>query len=111
MRTIFCSLVFVGCLLVSTGKDYGQGGRPIPPGIREADKQTNAPIEATAPTSKPKKADPAQLEREAQELAGLSAQIPVQIAAVNHGQMPKDLTEQLKQIEKLAKRLRMQVVP
>ena len=111
MRNVFCSLVLAGCLLASAGKDSGQGGRPIPPGIREADKQTNAPIESTTPSSRPKKADPAQLEREAQELAGLSAQIPEQIAAVNHGQMPKNLTEQLKQIEKLAKHLRTEVVP
>ncbi len=93
--------------------------RSIPPAIRqanEANQQAKAPLGApsTATPStanKPKKADPAQLEREARELTELSAQIPQQIAAVNQGQIPKDLTDQLKQIEKLAKRLRSEVMP
>jgi hypothetical protein len=85
--------------------------RPIPPGVRNADQKTNAPLEAPSTANKPNKSDPARLEREARELTELSAQIPKQIAAVNEGQLPKDLTDQLKQIEKLAKRLRSEVMP
>lgn len=108
--TLF-SIVIAACFMISAGKDYGQGGHPIPPGVREADKQTNAPLEAPTASVKPKKADPAQLEREAKELQDLAARIPGQIAAVNQGQIPKDLTDQLKQIEKLAKRLRSEIMP
>jgi hypothetical protein len=83
---------------------------PVPPGIREADKQTNAPLEAPLPPrAKPR--DPAQLQSEAAELAQLSAGIPAQIQRVNQGQLPKDLNDQLKRIEKLSKHLRSEVTP
>ena len=92
-------------------QDYGQGGRPIPPGVREADKQTNAPTEAPTSPAKHKKADPALLKREAEELSQLSARIPAAIDAVNQGQLPKELEDQLKRIEKLAKHLRSEISP
>ena len=110
-KPILLSILAAVCLMISAGKDYGQGGHPIPPGVREADKQTNAPLEAPTTPAKPKKADAAQLEREAKELQDLAARIPGQITAVNQGQIPKDLTDQLKQIEKLAKRLRSEIMP
>ena len=93
-----------------TSEDPGQGGRPIPPGVRQADQQTNPANEAPAkPTSK--SVDPAKLKQEAQELASLSAAMPAQIDLVSHGQLPKDLSDQLKRIEKLAKHLRSEISP
>ena len=84
---------------------------PVPPGVREADKQTNnAPMEAPASPA-PKQINPKQLQAEAAELAQLSAGIPERIAYVNKGQMPKDLNDQLKRIEKLAKHLRGEIFP
>jgi hypothetical protein len=78
--------------------------RPIPPGVREADKQTNKPLEPPLTgTSGP---DTAKLKHEADELAQLSAGVPSDLAKVAHGQLPKDLTDKLKRIEKLAKHLR-----
>jgi hypothetical protein len=56
-----------------------------------------------------KTSDPAQLEDEAAELARLSADIPAQIQKVNRKLLPKDLNDQLKRIEKLAKHLRSEV--
>jgi hypothetical protein len=53
-------------------------------------------------------ADSTQLQQDAEELARLSAAIPEQIKNVNQ-KLPKDLSDQLKQIEKLAKRLRSQI--
>jgi hypothetical protein len=111
----FLSALWVMVLLPRVcGQETGR----IPPGLRqanEANQRANAPLAPSTTTpstaSKPRKADPAQLEREARELAELSAQISKQIAAVNQGQFPKDLTDQLKQIEKLAKRLRSEVMP
>ena len=55
--------------------------------------------------------NPKQLQAEAAELAQLSAGIPERIDYVNKGQMPKDLNDQLKRIEKLAKCLRNEIYP
>ena len=76
--------------------------------MREADKQTNAPIEPPAKL-KQKTADPAKLRQEADELAKLSAGIPSQIGLVSVGRLPRDLADQLKRIEKLAKHLRSEI--
>jgi hypothetical protein len=53
----------------------------------------------------------AQLRQEAAELAKLAQGVPQQIDQVAHGQLPKDLNGNLKQIEKLAKRLRSELTP
>jgi len=50
----------------------------------------------------------ARLEQDAEELARLSATVPEQIKTVNQ-KLPKDLSDRLKQIEKLAKRLRSEI--
>jgi len=87
---------------------YPQGGRPIPPGVRQADSQTNKPVEPPL-SSKKRPVDAAQLKREADELAKLSASIPDQVALVAKGQLPRDLSDQLKRIEKLSKHLRSEI--
>jgi len=58
-----------------------------------------------------KNIDLARLHNEAAELARLSATIPAQVDQVNKGQIPKDLSDQLKRIEKLAKHLRSEIIP
>lgn len=85
-----------------------QQGRPIPPGIREAEKQSNKPLDPAMPamSSAP---DPVKLRQEADELAQLSAGLPSDLAHVAHGQLPKDLADKLKRIEKLAKHLRSEL--
>jgi hypothetical protein len=109
MRKLFvASIVFVFCLMFFSSCDFGQGTRPIPPGVREADKQTNTPIEPPA-NVKPKPVDSAKLRQEAEELAKLSAAVPSQMDQVGQGKMPKDLSDQLKRIEKLAKHLRSEI--
>jgi hypothetical protein len=45
------------------------------------------------------------------ELRRLADSLPDQIQAATSGQLPKDLGDNLKRIEKLAKELRKQVVP
>src|SRR5260370_38879442 len=82
----------------------GQQGRPIPPGIREAEKQSNKPLDPPM-AAMPSAPDPAKLKHEADELAQLSAGVPSDLAKVAHGQLPKDLADKLKRIEKLAKHL------
>jgi hypothetical protein len=52
----------------------------------------------------------ARLERDAKELADLSASLPADIDRVNHGLLPKDVNEKLRRIEKLSKRLRSELM-
>jgi len=111
MRKPFLTSLLLAVTLTSLpAKESGQRVRPIPPGVREADKQTNKSLDpplgpsATVPDSE-------KLKREAEELAQLSAGIPSRVNLVAEGQLPKDLGDQLKRIEKLAKHLRSEVAP
>ena len=92
------------CTLVMGGQ-----GRPIPPGIREADKLSNPADVPPQVTAKRQPADSAQLQRDAQELARLAQLVPSEVEQVKNGRLPKDLDEQLKRIEKLSKRLRHEI--
>jgi hypothetical protein len=83
---------------------------PKPPGIRTADQQANQPLE---PPMQPhsRKIDVEQVKKEANELKILADGVPSQIELVTKNQYPKDLNENLKRIEKLAKHLRSEVTP
>ena len=52
------------------------------------------------------KIDTAQVKRDADQLAKLADEIPSSVEQANKGVVSKDLNDQLKQIEKLSKRLR-----
>ena len=105
MRTLIAFLSLAIFCLVP--RPTGAQGRPIPPGMREADKQTNKPLDP--PLVGTRSLDPARLKQEADALAQLSSGLPSDLAHVTHGQMPKDLTDKLKRIEKLAKHLRSEL--
>ena len=49
------------------------------------------------------------LQRDAQELAEVSASIPADVKRVNRGLLPKDLMEKLKRVEKLSKHMRSEL--
>jgi hypothetical protein len=57
------------------------------------------------------KLDPVQLQREARELLELSQSLQLDIESVNRGLLPKDTSEKLKRIQKLAKHLRGEIAP
>jgi hypothetical protein len=97
------------CLLSCALVMGGQGGHPIPPGIKEADKLSNPADERPQVTAKRRSVDPAQLDRDAKELARLAQLIPSQVQQVGRGRLPKDLDGQLKRIEKLSKQLRREI--
>jgi len=68
------------------------------------------PTEPSGPFTPPKvKLDPVQLEREGLELQELSESLQLDIESVNQGKLPKDMSEKLKRIQKLAKHLRGEI--
>jgi hypothetical protein len=107
MRIVILVLFTVVCATPTTGWEQSH---PSPPGLREAEKQRNKPLEPPV-EAKRKPPEPAQLKQEADELAQLSSGIPADIGLVGQGQLPKDLGDRLKRIEKLAKHLRTEILP
>lgn len=59
-----------------------------------------------APQQRKTPADTVRLQREADELAELSASIPAAVGRANHGVLSKELLDKLKRVEKLSKALR-----
>jgi len=108
MKVVAVSIVgLVLCSLLAVG----QSDQPVPPGVRKADKLPNpadVPPLVTGRTA-PSPVDPAQLKREADELASLAQLIPSDIQNAAAGRIPQDLNQRLKRIEKLSKRLRREV--
>jgi hypothetical protein len=58
-----------------------------------------------------RKVDLVQLQREADDLAREAGTIPIDVASVRKGELPKDTIQKLKQIEKLSKHLRNELAP
>lgn len=96
-------------LLLSACLAYAQ--HPVPPGVREGEQTINN--QQTEPPAAPRqpRVDPEKLRSEASELRDLADALPTAVDQVSKGVMPKDLAENLKKIEKLAKHLRSEVNP
>ena len=54
----------------------------------------------------PQKLDPTKLHTEAEELSKLAQSVPSDVDQLAQGKLPKDMSEELKRIEKLSKQLR-----
>jgi len=106
MRSV--SLCFLPILLLPFLAS-SQGTRPIPPGYVEAGKRPD-PL-ASPPPIKSKGIDVQQLKRDREEFARLATAVPAQIDEVLQGKLPKDLQDNLKHVEKLARKLRSEVSP
>ena len=91
------------------------GGQAPPssrtPGPKKPDKLLTPAAPPPQQTLKLPPPDPAQLQREAKELASLAQLLPSEFHDVASGRLPKDLIGQLKRIEKLSKELRRGVAP
>ena len=83
---------------------------PKPPGITTGDQLANAPLEKPL-ENRTKTFDVAVVKQEADELRKLADALPDQIQQISSNQLPKDLSDNLKRIEKLAKHLRSEVTP
>jgi hypothetical protein len=87
--------------------------RPRPPGLQQADQaetqaQQNIPPPSTVPQRK--RIDMVNLQSEANDLARLAQSIPADISSIQQGQLPKDLFEKLKQVEKISKHMRAEIM-
>jgi len=107
MRSLLC---LSALLLLPNPMVSQSGGRAKPPGIATADTMANQPLEAPL-ESRSHQINIDQVNAETQELRRLADGLPLQIDQVTKGQMPKDLAENLKRIEKLAKHLRSEITP
>lgn len=121
-RSAFLVLVFAASLARGSSVVAQDRGQPLwiaqvaPPGYpiqpRPPDKPHRLPVnpDDIAPQPQPKKKfDAAQAQRNARELAALAEKIPPEVEQASKNVLSKDLIQQLKQIEKLAKRLRAQL--
>lgn len=81
------------------------GPHTVDPGSWPRNPSLDQPASPGSP-AKPAVRDTTQLQRDARELAQLSATLPADLDQVNRGLLPKDIVEKLKHVEKLSKRLR-----
>jgi len=102
-------LVVVSAALA--GIEPSQAQAPtLGPGIRQAE-QAETQSEKNIPPPAPPRVtvDYGELRRDAAELAGLAQSIPGDVDQTSKGGLPKDLTDKLKRIQKLAKHLQSQI--
>lgn len=99
------------CPILVASVALAQGGKRIPPGIRQADRAEEQFEKSIPPPQISVRGNPQQLHEDAKELARLAESIPPDVERVSRGFLPKDLNERLKRIEKLSKRLRNELTP
>jgi len=98
------------CILFVLPVSAASFQRAKPPGIVTADQQSNQSVEPPIEMHG-RKMNVDQVKQEADELKKLADGVPAQIEQVTKNQYPKDLTDNLKRIERLAKHLRTEVTP
>ena len=81
-----------------------------PAGIAAGDTLANQQIEPPMKAG-PRQINIDQVNSETQELRRLADGLPAQMDQVTKGQLPKDLGDNLKRIEKLAKHLHGEIIP
>ncbi len=104
-----CALAFIAFSAASpSGAQRTDTPRPIYREQPRLDKELQAQI--TAPPSQVHfRINRAQVKRDAEELARLAQSIPTGVAQVEKGAVSKDLSENLKKIQKLCKHLRSEL--
>ncbi len=108
-RPVFLAILLVACV-ASTGaqmKDVYTPGVPPPPASMDPDHGKVAPDDPRLQH----RVDPVKLQRDADDLARTAQTIPVDVANIRRGTLPKDTIQKLKEIEKLSKRLRSELNP
>ena len=82
----------------------------VPVGLRKAFEKRRMATEPPLPPQ-PRQLDPAQLKRDAAELAQLAQSVPGAIGQIEKGTISANLEQRLKRIEKLSRRLRKELFP
>jgi hypothetical protein len=107
--TLLFGLILLIALVTSA-----QEPRPsaVPPGAVQAGQaESKAERDLPPPVPVKRSLDLWKLQQEADELSKLAQSIPPDVADIRKGMLPKDVTQKLKQIEKLSKQLRGQLNP
>ncbi len=105
--TAMNSLLF---LLLATPLTFPQTGHPTPAGVRQANQaQDQFEKSSVPPMNQRPSVDAVKLRHDADELAALAQSVPPAVDQTTKGMLPKDLSDKLKRIEKLAKELRSQI--
>ena len=103
------SLISVLCIFLLIPKPViPQHSKPA--GIAAGDTLANQQIEPPMKAG-PRQINIDQVNSETQELRRLADALPAQMDQVTKGQLPKDLGDNLKKIEKLAKHLHGEIIP
>jgi hypothetical protein len=102
-----CLCFFLFCPISAIPQSAGHAK---PAGIAAGDTLANQSLEPPM-RSGPRQISIDVVNSETQELRRLADGLPTQIDQVTKGQLPKDLADNLKKIEKLAKHLRGEIVP
>jgi hypothetical protein len=108
MKVLACPLLAV---LLTSAPARAQT-RPRPPGLQQADQAAaQADKNLPPPTTPPTRFDLGKIQHDADELARIAQTIPLDVSSLQKGLLPKEMTEKLKQIEKLSKHLRGEINP
>lgn len=102
------SAVALSLVLLLGPLTLAQGSRPVPAGMRHT-QELEAQNEEGSQQTATRSVDPAELQREADQLVQLAASVPPGVQNARRGLLEKDLIQRLKQIEKLPKHLRNQL--
>ena len=106
------SILVLALLLSPTRATPQQGSKPIPQGVRQADRaEDEFEKSVPAPRRQVARVDLAKLRGDAAELAALAQTIPSEVDSVTKGLLPQDVIDKLKRVENLSKRLRSELAP
>jgi len=108
-KPAFLAIALLACTL-STGaqmKDVYTPGIPPPPPPLDPDHGKTTPDDPKLQ----RRVDPVKLQHDADDLARAAQSIPLDVANIRRGTLPKDTIQKLKEIEKLSKRLRSELNP
>lgn len=99
------AFLLLSCSLLALPAEPQQKLNIQPPPSMENSDSTKAEVSP----SEQRRIDLVELQREADDLARTAQTIPLDMASVRKGTLPKDFIQKLKQIEKLSKHLRSQI--
>lgn len=105
MRALTLAAILCLQLAMPVFGQHNRNSYPTPP----TPAQRTIENSTTTSTRASRAADPVQLQREAREMLELSQSVQLDVDSVAHGLLPKDLSDKLKRIEKIAKHLRGEV--